>query len=91
MSSITSVVQPGRRIPDDQPLPGLLGSLTVLREADWVRRPWAELFVGIWQQPDGSKTAVAVRRFQTRQQHTDRFGMVTFHLNANNHPGESLI
>lgn len=91
MSSITSIAQPGHRVPDDQLLPELPGSLMDLREMDGSRREFTELFIGIWQQPDGSKTAVAVKRFKNIQEDTDRFGAVTFHLNPNNHPGESLI
>lgn len=81
MSSINSLVQPGRHIPDEQLLPELPGSLTNLRRVDSVGcSEFTDLYVGVWEQPDRSKTAVAVKCFRIFRR--DLFGMVMFHLNA---------
>lgn len=74
MSSINSLVQPGRHIPDEQLLPELPGSLTNLRRVDSVGcSEFTDLYVGVWEQPDRSKTAVAVKCFRNFRR--DLFGM----------------
>ncbi|KIO19639.1 hypothetical protein M407DRAFT_146381 [Tulasnella calospora MUT 4182] len=74
-SLITSVVQPGRRVLKNQLLPELPGSLNDLKNVDYLGREFTEFMVGVWEQLDGSKTTVAVKRFRNINTDTDLFNM----------------